>query len=61
MENKLASKFNTASALNILAGVLFVAAAFHPLTGEPGVEYAYIFIGALFILLGIAGVIRKSK
>jgi len=61
MENKPTNRLNTAAALNILAGVLFVAAAFHPFTGEQGVEYAYIFIGLLFILLGIAGVVKKTK
>ncbi len=59
MENKPANKFNTASALNILAGVIFAAAAFHPLTGEAGVDYAYIFIGLVFIILGIAGMVKK--
>ena len=61
MEPKPANKFNTASALNILAGVLFVAAAFHPFTGEPETDYGYIFIGLVFIVLGIAGVLRKVK
>ncbi len=61
MEHKPANKFNTASALNILAGVIFVAAAFHPLTGEPGVDYVYIFIAAVFIILGIVGMVRKAK
>jgi hypothetical protein len=61
MQSKPTSKFNTASALNILAGVIFVAAAFHPLTGEAGVDYAYIFIGLVFIIVGIAGMVKKSK
>jgi hypothetical protein len=59
MENKPTPKFNTASALNILAGVIFVAAAFHPLTGEPGIDYALIFIGLVFIIVGIAGMVKK--
>ena len=61
MDNKPTPKFHTASALNILAGVIFVAAAFHPFTGEPGIDYALIFIGLVFIILGIATVVKRSE
>jgi hypothetical protein len=60
MGGKPANKFNYSAALNILAGVLFVIAAFHPLTGEQGVDYLYIFVGVLFAIAGIIGVVKKS-
>ena len=61
MENKPADKINVSALFNILAGVLFMLAAFHPLTGEKGIDYAYIFIGLLLLIVGIMEVRKKSK
>lgn len=60
MENKPANKINVAAALNILAGFLFILAAIHPLSIGTGIDYVYIPIGLVFLVIGIAE-IRKKK
>ncbi len=52
-------RLRTSAILNIIAGVLFFVAAFNPLTGESGINWIYIFVGAIFIGGGIWG-LRKT-
>jgi hypothetical protein len=60
MENKPANKNNLAAILFILAGVLFMLAAFHPFVARAGIDYVNFPIGAVFLVIGIAE-LRKVK
>jgi hypothetical protein len=61
MENKPANKSNVSDILFILAGVLFMVAAFHPFTNETGIDYVNIPIGVVFLVIGIAEWRAKKK
>jgi hypothetical protein len=61
MENKSPNKLNVAAVLNILAGVIFILAAFHPLSVGTGIDYVYIPIGVVFLVIGIAEMREKKK
>jgi hypothetical protein len=43
--------------LNILAGILFLYAAFNPLGAMPGSGWLYGALAALFIIAGVWGLI----
>lgn len=43
----------------ILAGVVFLAASFNPLGATPGPGWPWLAIGAVFIGLGVWGLVRK--
>jgi hypothetical protein len=49
------------AAINILAGLLWILAAFHPLTGEPGVDYLFIVLGLFFLAAGFFGLMQARK
>jgi len=49
------------SAINLLAGVLWVIAAFHPITGGTGIDYWYIVFGVFFMAAGIVGLYQAWK
>lgn len=61
MENKPANKSNVSAILFILAGILFILAAFHPFTNDTGIDYVYFPIGAVFLIIGIAEWRAKKK
>jgi hypothetical protein len=60
MDNKPTNKINVAATLNILAGIIFLLAVFHPFTAGTGLDYVYIPIGVVFLVLGIAGIRAKK-
>jgi hypothetical protein len=47
--------------LNLVAGFLFIIAAFHIITGESGVDWMWLIVGILFIAGGIWGIIGSQK
>jgi hypothetical protein len=49
---------NIHALFNIIAGLLFVAAAFHLLTGESGVDWMWLLVGILFLVGGAWGLRR---
>jgi hypothetical protein len=49
---------NIHALFNLLAGLLFVAAAFHLLTGERGVDWMWLVVGVLFLAGGVWGLRR---
>jgi hypothetical protein len=61
MENKSPNKLNVAAVLNILAGVIFLLSVFHPFTAGTGIDYVYIPIGVVFLVVGIAEVRKKKE
>ncbi len=52
-------RLRTSAILNIVAGLLFLVAAFNILTGDPGINWMYIIVGVIFIGGGIWG-LRKE-
>jgi hypothetical protein len=60
MDDKKKKLLLMSSMLNLFAGVLFVVAAFHPLTDDMGVDYVFIFIGIVFLVLGLMGLIKRK-
>ena len=60
MDNKNKKSLPISSMLNLIAGILFVLAAFHILTSDVGIDYRYIFIGIVFLVLGIMGIINHK-
>jgi hypothetical protein len=61
MENKPTNKINVAATLNILAGIIFLLSVFHPFIAGTGIDYVYIPIGVVFLVIGIMGVREKKK
>jgi uncharacterized membrane protein HdeD (DUF308 family) len=61
MENKPAKKNNWTVILFLLAGILYILAAFHPFTNETGIDYINIPIGVVFLAIGIAEWRAKNK
>ncbi len=55
------NKLRTSAILNIVAGLLFFVAAFNLLTGDPGVNWMYLVVGAIFVGGGIWGMVRPRK
>ncbi len=51
-------KLRTSAVLNIAAGVLFLVAAFNLLTGDRGIDWMYLLVGAVFVIGGIWGLRR---
>jgi hypothetical protein len=41
--------------MNIVAGLLFFAAAFNLLTGQKGVDWMWLLVGILFVAGGLWG------
>ena len=41
--------------LNIIAGILFLAAAFHLLTGQGGIDWLSLIAGVIFVAGGLWG------
>ena len=60
MDNKNKKSIPISSILNLIAGALFVLAAFHVLTNDAGIDYPYIFIGIVFLVLGIMGIMNRK-
>ncbi len=60
MEHKDTHKTPASSVINIIAGMLFLVAAFHVITGEAGIDYLYIIIGLLLLAAGITGTIKRK-
>ena len=52
---------NLSAWINLLAGVLWIVAAFHPITGEPGIDYWFILFGVFFLAAGILGLLAGRK
>jgi|WetSurMetagenome_2_1015567.scaffolds.fasta_scaffold793366_1 hypothetical protein len=52
-------KTKISAILNLIAGVLFIMAAFHVLTGESGIDWMWIVVGTLFIIAGIWGFLPR--
>jgi|WetSurMetagenome_2_1015567.scaffolds.fasta_scaffold630655_1 hypothetical protein len=48
-------KVRTSAILNLVAGLLFIVAAFNLLTGEAGINWMYVFVGVVFIVGGVWG------
>ncbi len=48
-------KLRTSSVLNITAGILFFVAGFNLLTGDRGIDWMYLLVGAVFIIGGVWG------
>jgi uncharacterized membrane protein HdeD (DUF308 family) len=61
LENKPANKSKVSAILSILAGVIFILAAFHPFVSGAGIDYVFILIGLVFLVIGIMGVREKKK
>jgi hypothetical protein len=61
METKPANSSRTSALINLLAGVLWIIAAFHPITGGTGIDYWYIALGIFFLVAGILGLYRARK
>lgn len=51
-------KVRTSAILNLVAGLLFIVAAFNLLTGDPIIKWMYVFIGVVFIIGGVWGLWR---
>jgi hypothetical protein len=51
-------KARTSAILNLVAGLLFIVAAFNLLTGDPIIKWMYVFIGVVFIIGGVWGLWR---
>ncbi len=49
------NKLRTSAILNIVAGALFFVAAFNILTGDPGINWMYMIVGAVFVGGGLWG------
>jgi hypothetical protein len=59
MNNQKSERRSRTSAIfNLVAGLLFLVAAFNILTGDPGINWMYIIVGVLFIIAGFWG-LRK--
>ena len=43
------NKLRTSAILNIVAGLLWFVAAFNIFTGDPGVNWMYLVVGAIFV------------
>ena len=50
--NRARRPTNIHALFNIIAGFLFVVAAFHLLTGESGVDWMWLLVGILFLAGG---------
>jgi hypothetical protein len=61
MDKKSNNPIRISSAINLLAGVLWVIAAFHPITGGTGVDYWFIVFGVFFMAAGIVGLYQARK
>ena len=51
-------KQKTAAILNLIAGGLFLAAAFNPLGSTPGPIWLWLAFAALYIGMGVWGLLR---
>ncbi len=45
---------------NLLAGVLFILAAFHVITNEAGIDYWYVLLGIAFLVSGLMPIINRN-
>jgi hypothetical protein len=61
MDKKSNYPIRISSAINLLAGVLWVFAAFHPITGGTGIDYWFIVFGVFFIAAGIVGLLQARN
>jgi hypothetical protein len=61
MDKKPINPMRISSAINLFAGVLWVIAAFHPITGGTGIDYWYIVFGVFFMAAGIVGLYQARK
>ena len=61
MDDKKKKLLLTSSMLNLFTGVLFVLAAFHPLTDDMGIDYVFIFIGIVFLVLGLMALLSANR
>lgn len=57
-DQKLERRSRMSAIFNLVAGLLFLVAAFNIITGEPGINWMYIIVGVLFIIAGVWG-LRK--
>ncbi len=55
------NKLRTSAILNIVAGALFLVAAFNLLTGDAGINWMYVLVGVVFIGGGIWGLRQQSE
>jgi len=60
MDDKNKKSLPISSMLNLFAGVLFVLAAFHIITNNVGIDYVSMFIGIVFLGLGVMGIIKHK-
>ena len=61
MDKKPIHPMRISSAINLLAGTLWVVAAFHPITGGTRIDYWYIVFGVFFLVAGIVGLLHARK
>jgi hypothetical protein len=52
MRKNPANTLKISASINLLAGVLWILAAFHPITGDAGVDYLDIVLGIFFLAAG---------
>jgi predicted membrane channel-forming protein YqfA (hemolysin III family) len=60
MDDKKKKSLPISSMLYLFAGVLFVLAAFPIITNDVGIDYVSMFIGIVFLVLGIMGIINRK-
>ncbi len=60
MDDKNKKSRHISSIFNLFAGALFIVAAFHVITNEPGIDYWYILLGIVFLVSGLMGIISPN-
>ncbi len=60
MGDKNKKSWLISSISNLLAGALFILAAFHLITKEAGIDYWYILLGIVFLVSGLMPIINRN-